>query len=446
MKQINVPSPARRRLRALTLGLALAATPMVGCQEGDGFDPIVYPPDAGPQELTLQILHASDMEADSEAVEYAPRFSAILNDLRSEYPYNTVVVSSGDNYLPGPFFSSGESTEKDVKEAIGAPAAGRADIALLNAMGFQASALGNHEFDQGPGVIADLLGGEVLEEDGVDEDGEEITIRYVYPGTGFPYLSANLDFSEDAALAPFVGPDRQPANLLDGQLAKSTVIRLPTGDLIGVVGATPPTLASISAPGSGIDIGPTDEDDETLTEDYAELAKIIQAEVDGMTAMGIDKIILLSHMQQLAIDKELASLLEDVDVIVAGGSNTILADDNDRLRVGDTKVDTYPLELESAAGDPVLVVNTDGNFHYVGRLVVRFDIDGIIKLGELDDTINGVYAADEQGAAGLSALSPVAAIATAVGKVISARDGNLFGLTTVFLDGLRTSVRTDSRS
>lgn len=442
MKQNNVPSSAQGRVWALALGLAMAAAPAAGCQDGDGFPPYVYPPDAGPQELTLQILHASDMEADGEAVEYAPRFSAILSNLRDEYPYSTVVVSAGDNYLPGPFFSAGESTDTAVKEAIGAPAVGRADIALLNAMGFQASAMGNHEFDQGPAVIADLLQSEAIEEEGVDEDGQPVTNTYVYEGTAFPFLSVNLDFSEDAALGPLVGADRAPANLMDGRIAKSTVIKVPAGQLIGVVGATTPILASISSPGSSIVIGPVDMEGNTLPEDRAALAEIIQAEVDLLTTQGVNKIILLSHMQQIAIEKELAALLSDVDVIVAGGSNSIIADSNDRLRAGDTAVDTYPIELESATGEPVLVVNTDGNFHYVGRLVVTFDVEGVIKTESLDSEINGIYAADEQGATGLSAIGAVAAIAEAVGTVISTKDGNLFGKTSVFLDGLRTSVRT----
>lgn len=442
MKRINVPSSARQRAWALAMGLALAV-PMAGCQKDDPYEPIEVPPDAGPRELTLQILHASDMEADSEAVEYAPRFSAILDDLRAEHPLTTVVLSSGDNYLPGPFFSAGESTDTAVKEAIGAPAVGRADIALLNAMGFDASAFGNHEFDQGTGVIADLLQSEVLEEPGMDMMGEPITLRYTYPGTTFPYLSANLDFSDDGALASLVGVDQQPSGFLDGRIAKSAIIRLPSGDFIGVVGATTPTLASISSPGSGVVVGPVDEEGNTLPDDRAALAALIQTEVDGLTAKGVNKIILLSHMQQIAIEKELAALLSGVDVIVAGGSNTILADDDDRLRVGDTAVDTYPLQLQSASDEPVLVVNTDGNFHYVGRLVVNFDVAGVIEVSELDPTVNGVYAADEQGATGLTADSVVEEIAEAVGDAIVAKDGNLFGATTVFLDGLRTTVRTE---
>ena len=59
------------------------------------------------------------------------------------------------------------------------PGNGRGDIALLNAMGFQASALGNHELDRGTGAFAAIIGTET-------RDGR------TYPGTRFPYLSSNL--------------------------------------------------------------------------------------------------------------------------------------------------------------------------------------------------------------------------------------------------------------
>ena len=34
-------------------------------------------------------------------------------------------------------------------------------------------------------------------------------------------------------------------------------------------------------------------------------------------------------MQQISIEEQLAELLTDVDIVMAGGSNTILADDDD---------------------------------------------------------------------------------------------------------------------
>ena len=72
------------------------------------------------------------------------------------------------------------------------------------------------------------------------------------------------------------------------------------------------------------------------------LAATIQPSIDALTAQGVNKIVLLSHMRDLNIDRELASRLRDVDVIVAGGSNDILADATDRLRVGDTSERSLP--------------------------------------------------------------------------------------------------------
>ncbi|GAB4564162.1 MAG: hypothetical protein Tsb0020_14040 [Haliangiales bacterium] len=443
MKRIDSPSAAPRRMRTLALACALAAAPLAGCLDV-GAGEYEYPPAPTPQNFTLQILHAGDMEAGSDAVDDAPRFSAILDALASEYLVNTVIVSSGDNYLPGPFFSSG--ADESLEDVVGVPAFGRADITMLNAMGFQAAVLGNHEFDAGTGVLADLIQSESVEDTIVNEDGEEEMITRVYEGTRFPYLSVNLDFSEDAALATLVGPDQQFASYGANQLAKSTILRAGGGAeaLVGVVGVTTPDLASLSNIG-GIIVGPTDEDGNTLNEDLDALAASIQAEVDALSARGINKIILLAHMQNIELEKMLAAKLSDVDVIVAGGSNTLLADGNDRLRDGDVAADTYPLQLDSASGDPVLLVNTEGSYRYVGRLVVTFSPEGVIDEEALDGSINGVYATDQTGVDALSATpnETVTEIADTIKAAIIARDGNTFGNTSVYLNGERGSVRTE---
>ncbi len=443
MKRIDSPNAAPRRMRTLALACALAAAPLAGCLDVGAGD-YEYPPDPTPQNFTLQILHAGDMEAGSEAVDDAPRFSAILDALASEYLVNTVIVSSGDNYLPGPFFSSG--ADESLEDAVGVPAFGRADITMLNAMGFQAAVLGNHEFDAGTGVLADLIQSDSAEDTIVNEDGEEEMITRVYEGTRFPYLSVNLDFSEDAALATLVGPDQQFGSYGANQLAKSTILRAGGGAeaLIGVVGATTPDLAALSNIG-GVIVGPTDEDGNTLNEDLDALAASIQAEVDALSARGINKIILLAHMQNIELEKMLAAKLSDVDVIVAGGSNTLLADGNDRLRAGDEAADTYPLQLDSAKDEPVLLVNTEGNYRYVGRLVVTFSPEGVIDENALDSTINGVYATDQTGVDALSGTPNeiVTEIADTIKAAIIARDGNTFGNTSVYLNGERGSVRTE---
>lgn len=418
----------------------------------------------------LQILHASDFEGGvpaagtSAQTSDAVRFSAVLNRLRTNTsgPFgvsattlaNTLTLSSGDNYIPGPFFNA--SSDRSLDNVGGLPATpttpgtqpviGRGDVGILNALGIQASALGNHEFDLGVRQVRDLL------RTGVGN-----------PGLAFPYLSTNLDFDAEVATrnsieAADIATNRTTAeaNTIRGKLAESTVITLPGVDgiagnaddeRIGIVGATTPTLRSISSPGA-IGILPGNP------EDFAALAAEIQANVDALTATGINKVILLSHMQQFSIEVgQLAPRLRNVDIIIAGGSHSVFAGPTNPtpLRDGDTAVSAYPTVVTSASGQPVLVVNTGANYRYVGRLVVDFDTNGVVQTNSINPNITGAYATDQRGLDTLfgqqnvdpaqTADARVVAITDSIRQVISTKDTTFFGQTNVFLDGTRTSVR-----
>ena len=74
----------------------------------------------------------------------------------------SILLSAGDNTIPGPFFSAaGQRAMRtplqlayqglfntpnltDIREDVG-----RVDLTILNILGFDASAIGNHEFDSG---------------------------------------------------------------------------------------------------------------------------------------------------------------------------------------------------------------------------------------------------------------------------------------------------------
>ena len=60
---------------------------------------------------------------------------------------------------------------------------GQDSVQIMNAIGYDAMALGNHEFD----------------------DGEEVLAAFV-KGLNFPALSANVDFSEEPLLAGLIEP------------------------------------------------------------------------------------------------------------------------------------------------------------------------------------------------------------------------------------------------
>jgi 2',3'-cyclic-nucleotide 2'-phosphodiesterase (5'-nucleotidase family) len=406
-----------RALAPVALGAAVA----VGCSSDDDNDAALVVL-SGEADFTMQLLHAADMDGASGALANVDQFSALVEQFRADYQNNTLVLSSGDNYIPGPRYFAASADE--MAATLGVPGNGRADIAYLNAMGFAASAIGNHELDQGTGEFAGLIAAET------DDAGNS------YSGATFPYLSSNLDFSTDEDLSALATAGGQAAGTIAGQLAPSTVVEV-NGQQIGIVGATTPTLASITSAGA-ITISPTDANN------IAALAAAIQPSVDALVASGINKIILLSHMQQIAIEKALAVRLTDVDVIVAGGSNSLLADSNDTLRAGDVAADTYPLQYNSASGEPVLLVNTDGDYRYLGRLLLDFDADGRVLNGNLDADISGSWATTDEQVTALNATpnAEVQAITSAIQSVLLERDGNILGKTAVYLDGRRGQVRT----
>jgi len=383
--------------------------------------------------IQLQILHASDMESGIPALQDARNFSTVLNALRNDYA-NTIVLSSGDNYIPGPFFSAASDRALRDDDATDGftfrEGVGRVDIELLNQMGFQASAFGNHEFDLGESTVVSLIGA----------DRE-------YRGAQFPYLSSNLTFNDagDDDLQDFVVPNGQAPQ--PNTIARSTVLTV-AGEQIGVIGATTPTLGRIASPGQNVDIAPEPFGGNPSPAELDALAAIIQQQVNALVNAGVNKIIVLSHMQQLEIERQLARRLRNVDIIIGGGSNTRLVDGTDRLRPGDTPGGTYPL-IENSPTGPVLVVNTDGNWRYVGRLVVNFDDNGVININALNPAINGAYATDAASVAALTATNPgtpdpeVVSLLNQLGTIINTKDANTFGSTDVFLNGTRGSVRTE---
>ena len=376
----------------------------------------------------LQLLHLADQEAGIPALADAPRASAVINALKDDYE-NTLILSSGDAIIPGLFFTASE-------EAFGG--AGRADIAIQNELGIQAIAFGNHEFDLGTALLRDLIAGG-------EDDPETPDIDESFIGAQFPYLSSNLDFSTDPNLADLVVADDQPPQ--PNSVAATTVIDV-NGQKIGVVGATTPTLPTISSPGD-VTVLPADFDGTPTPEQLDALAAEIQSDVDELLAANpdINKVVLLSHMQQISIEQELATRLKNVDIIVAGGSNTRLFDENDRPRDGDTVQGEYPIFTVDADGNPVAVVNTDGNYKYIGQLVIDFDANGVIIPESYDPAVSGAYATDAQGVAALNAeglVDPeIQEIVDALEAVIISKESNIFGISDVYLNGLRSSVRTE---
>lgn len=406
----------------------------------------------------VQILHASDLEGGVDAIADAPNFAAVVEALEkdaSSRSLPSLLLSSGDNYIPGPFFSAAGdfSLRATLRTVLNNPAAregdGRADVAIMNVLGFDAAAIGNHEFDNGPDTFGGLIGTDI-------RNGTEA--RWL--GAQFPYLSSNLDFSGEVALSGLFTSSILPTTDFESKLADlnaaanapklaSAAIVVRGTERFGIVGATTPLVGTISSTG-----GVTVKNPGAGSNDMTALASIIQPSIDALRNLGVNKIILVTHLQQFSLEQALTPLLKGVDIVIAGGSDTRLADSTDRLRTGDTAQGPYPTVTTNADNEPALILSTDGQYSYVGRLVVSFDSNGVIQPNSVAAAESGAYATDDQGViATYGSLAAAFAAGTkgadvknltdAVSGVVSARDGNVVGKASVFLEGRRTPVRTE---
>lgn len=156
---------------------------------------------------TLLPLSMKSKESNGKPVEYttggAATFASYVKVLRSEFGNRLLLLDAGDTYQG--------TLESNLHE-------GEATLAFLNAIGLQASTLGNHEFDYGPlgedkdlGPNTDLLG----------------ALKNLMGKAHFDYLNTNVFERGKNRLYPFpnANPDRlyQVGNILVGVIGGSTL-------------------------------------------------------------------------------------------------------------------------------------------------------------------------------------------------------------------------------
>lgn len=289
--------------------------------------------------------------------------------------------------------------------------------------------MGNHELDLGTSTFKDMVASQ--------SSGGQV----VWPGAQFPYMSFNTDFTSDSSTAPIMGTNGATADELKAKVAGWTRVQV-GNQTIGVIGASSPVFKNITSTG-GLVIEPALSAAGEV--DVDALAAQLQKGVDEMTAAGIDKIVMLSHMQSIAVEKALATKLKNVDIIVAGGSNTRLADANDTLRSGEASAGDYPFQAKDAAGNPVLVVNVDGDYKYLGRFMAPFDSKVVLIPQRFDTALSGAWVTSEtdDSAGAVTPSDKVVEIRDALKGVIADKDGEFYGLSSVFLEGRRAFVRTE---
>ncbi|ELR97760.1 bifunctional metallophosphatase/5'-nucleotidase [Gloeocapsa sp. PCC 73106] len=406
--------------------------------------------------FTLQILHTSDQEAGIPALRDAIGLSAVMEALEDDYP-NSIKLTSGDVYISGPFYgASADIYDFSEQSAV----SGIADILIQNAYGWDAAAVGNHEFSASDTGFFNLIAPNPNIRNG-EGGGVGIDPAVGYPGTSFPYLASNLDYS-GATIPPGLNIVEGGQNAQPNSLTSSVVVDV-NGESIGVLGAVTPYLPAIANIGN---IRMTTGDNITAATPIATQVEVLienlTPEVETLVAQGINKIILMTHLQEAEIEQALAQAIVDqnipIDILMGGGSHRVMASPEDPLRADETQTQPrllipYPQEF-SGGDNTIYYVNTDANYRYLSQFVPTFDDNGeIISFSEENSQ---PYATD---VAGVDRLYPeaittfddvraqadpeVVAIVDGVGNFVNSLDANIFGQTDVFLNGLRGSVRTE---
>lgn len=236
---------------------------------------------------------------------------------------NTLLVDAGDQFQGSLFYTYYK---------------GREVAELMGRLGYDAMAVGNHEFD----------------------DGVPVLERFV-EAVPFPVLMANADLGREARL---------------GALIKRTAILEKGGERIGVIGLTPEENGTLTQAGATIafenPVGP------------------VRAAVAALAAEGVTKIVLLSHSGYRE-DQRIAAEVDGIDVIVGGHSHTLLANTLPGAS------GPSPTLVTSPDGGTVRIVQAGSYGRYLGRLDVIFDDAGRVTQASGEPRLLDASVAEDAG-------------------------------------------------
>ncbi|MCY4457876.1 MAG: 5'-nucleotidase C-terminal domain-containing protein [Acidimicrobiaceae bacterium] len=370
-----------KKLNSSLIILALSATVLAAVPI---FAAAQTPEPVNTSNFTLTILHNNDGESKllpNEAAGFAgvARFVAQLKQMQTAAASTSdgvITLSAGDNFLASQELSIALAREGMLYDTI-----------ALNGL-YDAITLGNHDFDFGPDVTARFI------------EGFDPVV---------PFLSANADFSAEPNLQALVEAKT---------LVPSTVIET-GGEMVGIIGAVTPALPNISSPRNVV---------------VSEVLAAVSAEAQTLTDQGINKIILVSHLQDVDEEIELVGSLTGVDVVIAGGGDELLRNEDDSCMPDAEPVGPYPTLVSDADGIEVPVITAPGGYRCIGSLTVTFNESGAV-----------VNVQGESVAVGFD-ITPDADVQANVTEplteAVAAIDADVIGTSEVDLDGRRNSVRT----
>ena len=215
---------------------------------------------------------------------------------------NVLVLHAGDVFHGDFFFNA----------YFGVP-----ELQLLQQLGFDAMAVGNHEFDFGPDVLANSL-------------------NTAYGSNTLPLLSANLDMTAYPALETWIKP---------------SILKDVGGVEVGIFGMTVPNVPT-SQPAPVVILG---GDDPNV------LMTIAGNQAATLRAEGAQVVIMLSHLGY-TYDQVVAQKVPGIDLIVGGHDHYVFQ---------------QPKAFTNPSGGQTYVVQAGKFYQYVGKMHFTYADGGI---------------------------------------------------------------------
>lgn len=318
----------------------------------------------------LTVMHTNDTHAHLADV---ARRATLVQQVRAEGG-SSILVDAGDVFSGDLYFTKWQ---------------GSADLAFMNAMGYDAMTFGNHEFDKGTQVLADFV-----------------------KNAGFPLVSSNIDFSRDKNMAPLLGAPKEMAVNGTASADRSGVypyvVLNVDGHKVGVFGMTTEDTKETSSPGKDVV--------------FKDATVSARETVAAMEQEGLNTIIALSHLGY-GRDKVLAAEVEGIDLIVGGHTHT--------------KLDQPEIVIDPKEKTPTVIVQANEWGKYLGRVDLVLDEQGNVLTGPGGTTgslitVDNAVAEDE---AFKNMLAPYNAELEELKKQV-------VGVAAVTLDGERKNVRS----
>ena len=271
---------------------------------------------AASADYTLHVIHINDLHSRIEPINRfdstcnaednaagecfggVARVVTKINELREELAgENVIVLDAGDQYQGSLMYTTYK---------------GDVEAEFVELIGFDAMAVGNHEFD----------------------DGDE-GLRKLTDAVSVPIVSGNIDVSA--------------SNILAGQVEDHLVLEV-GGQKIGIVSALAADTVETSSPSDAVV--------------FSDEAESLAADVAALEAEGVSKIIALTHVGA-SKDMAIAESVAGLDAVVGGHSHTLFSNTEEGAMAYPTMVGNVPVVQAYAyskyVGHLTLVFDDDGN-------------------------------------------------------------------------------------